>query len=91
MDIEHEIRSLSAETAALQFILTQVLARFSNLGAPFHGAISEAFDDAANVAERVAIHFGKAASPEQTVKALRVVEELRTVVLGNKNDPKHTV
>jgi hypothetical protein len=91
MDVEHEIYSLSAETFALQTIITQTLARLSGLSPEIDRALRDGFDDAANVAERLAIHFGKAARPEHTVKALRIVEELRTVVFGDQDKPKHAV
>jgi hypothetical protein len=54
-------------------------------------AITRGFDDAANSVEDLAIRIGKSASPEQTVKALRIVEEIRTATLGNKNKPRHAV
>ena len=91
MDLEHEIYSLSAETLALQTVLTQTLSRLSRLSPEISRAVRDGFDDAANVTERLAIHFGKAARPEHTVKALRVVEEMRAVVFGDKGEPKHAV
>jgi hypothetical protein len=91
MDVEREIHALAAETVALQFVLTQTLVKLSRLGPDLKRTIIEAFDDAANIAEHTAIHLGKSASPEQTVKALRIVEELRAVVLGNQDKPKHAV
>jgi hypothetical protein len=91
MDTEHEIHSLAAETMALQFVVTQTLFRLSKLGPAYSGAIAQAFDDAANIAESLAIHFGKRASPEQNVKTLRVVEELRAVVFGGETKPKHAI
>lgn len=91
MDVEREIRALTAESVATQFVLTQALYELSRLGPNFSGAIRKAFDDAANIAETTAIHLGKSASPEQTVKAIRIVEELRAVVFSDKSDPKHAV
>jgi hypothetical protein len=91
MDVEREIHALAAETLALQYVLTQTLFRLSRLGPDVNHAIIEVFDDAANIAEQTAIHLGKSASPEHTVKALRVVEEMRAVVFGDQNKPKHAV
>jgi hypothetical protein len=89
MEVEREIHALAAETLALQSVLTQALYRLSKLGPDVRQAIVEAFDDAANITEHTAIQVGKAASPEHTVKALRVVEELRAVVFGDQGKPKH--
>jgi hypothetical protein len=83
MDVEKEIYSLSADTLAYSTILAQVFWQISQTSPEMHTAISRGFDDAANVVEHLAISYGTRASPEQTVKALRVVEELRTATLGN--------
>jgi hypothetical protein len=91
MDVEREIHALAAETLALQFVLTQALFRLSNLNSNNREAIALAFDDAASIAESTAIHLGKAAPAEHTVKALRIVEEMRAVVFGNQGKPKHGV
>ena len=80
MNVEQEIRALAAESIATQFVLTQVLSELSKLGPDFSRAIRNAFDDAANIAETTAIYLGKSAPPEQGVKAIRIVEELRAVV-----------
>jgi len=53
--------------------------------------ITEAFNEAADVAQSVAVQFGKSASPEHTVKALRIIEEMRAMVLGNESKPKNLV
>ena len=91
MDVEHEVHSLSAESLAVQCIITQTLSRLRGLSPEIERALREGFDDAANVTENLAIHFGKAASPDHTVKALRVVEEMRAVVFGDQGKPKHAV
>jgi hypothetical protein len=43
------------------------------------------------MAESVAVQFGKAASPEHTVKALRIIEEMRTAVFGVGDGPKKQI
>jgi len=91
MDLEREIHALGAETLALQTVVSQILYRLSKLSPDIRKAIADGFDDAANITEQNAIQLGKAASPEHTVKAIRVVEELRTVVFGNQGKPKRTV
>jgi hypothetical protein len=44
-----------------------------------------------NGTEHVAIEAGAAAHPAHTVKALQIVEEIRTMVLGGGSKPKHAV
>ena len=91
MDVEREIHSLAAESIATQFILTQLLICLRRMTPELNRVVREALDDAANIAELTAIHLGKSASPEHSVKAIRVVEEIRAVVLGDQDKPKHGV
>ena len=82
MEIEKEIHSLSAETLALTAILGSLLGRLVATDRTMRFNITEAFDQAANHVEGIAIQFGRSAASEHTVKALRIVEELRLTVLG---------
>jgi hypothetical protein len=82
MDVENEIHSLAGETLALQTILGFLCYRLAATG-PETAAIAGAFDDAADLIEIGALKFGKSASPQHSIHALRVVEELRTAALGN--------
>jgi hypothetical protein len=91
MDIEREIHALEVETLALNYVLTQALFRMSRLSPEVNRAIAEAFDDAADVAQSTAVYLGKSAPAQHTVKVLRVVEEMRAVVFGDQNKPKHAV
>jgi hypothetical protein len=90
-DVEREIHALAAQNLALQFVMLQALHRLSKLNSDNSEAIALAFEDAAGIVGSMAIHFGKAASPEHTVKALLIVEEMRVMVLGNQGKPKHGV
>jgi hypothetical protein len=90
MDTEKEILSLSAETLALSIILGNVLSALAR-NPVLRPAIIEGLNQSSNVAEDTAIMFGKAASPEHTVKALRIVEEVRAMALGNEGKPKRGV
>jgi hypothetical protein len=90
MDIEKEIHALAAENLALSIIVGQVFGRLAK-DASLRPAIVHGFNQAADVAESVAVQFGKSASPEHTVKALRLIEEMRAVVLGDEGKPKNAV
>jgi hypothetical protein len=87
MDTEKEINSLAAETLAMSIIIGNVLSKLAR-NPSLRTAIVEGFDQSADVAESVAVIFGKASSPDHAVKALRIVEEMRAMVLGNEGKPK---
>lgn len=91
MNVEAEIHALSAETLALSITLGNVLSKLATVGPGFRNAIAEGFDQSADVAQTIAEHFGKSASPEHTIKAMRIIEELRTTVLGNEGNPRKLV
>ena len=79
------------ERAARWNVLAHVLYRISQVDARLHGAIKQGFDDAASGVEDIAIKFGKAASPDHLVKAISIVETLRTATLGEKDKPRSGV
>jgi hypothetical protein len=89
--VKKELDSLAAETLALTAIIGFVFRRLGDGDPNLAVAIASGFDDAANFVEHVAIKAGKAASPDHTVKALRVVEEIRAAAVGNHGKPKHGV
>jgi hypothetical protein len=91
MNYDAEINSLSAETLAIQAILANVLREIGKADPMLRDAIKLGFDDAASMVENIALCLGKAASPDQSVKAIRIVEELRTATLGNPDKPRHGV
>jgi hypothetical protein len=90
MDHEKEILALTAETLALSYIVGSVLSKLAKIPA-LRPAIVEGFNQSADVADSIAIQFGKSASPEHTVKAIRIIEEMRAMVLGDEDKPKHGV
>jgi hypothetical protein len=53
--------------------------------------ISIGFNNAASLVENLAIQAGETVPPEHLVKALRIVEELRTASLGRHDKPRHGV
>jgi hypothetical protein len=86
-----EIESLAAETLALQTILAHVLDQVAKVDVRIAAAIRKGFDDAADDTEDIAIKLGKSASPDHTVKALGVIEYMRTATFGYQDKPKHGV
>jgi hypothetical protein len=90
MDSEKEIRALAAETLAFSIIVGSVLSKLAK-DSSLRAAIVEGFDQAADVADSVAVRFGKTAAPEHTVKALIIIEEMRAMVLGDEGKPRNLV
>ena len=90
MDTEKEIQALSAETLAFSLILGNVLGKLAK-NPSVREAIAEGFDRAADGAESIAVRLGKSASPEHTVKAMRIIEEMRAAVLGDEGKPKNLI
>jgi hypothetical protein len=88
MIIEDEIYSLAAVNMALQSLFAELCIGLIAKDPSNRYIVSKVFDHAANHVENVAIMFEKSANPKQSVKALRVVEELRTIVLGDEIKPK---
>ena len=78
MDYDSEITSLAAETLAIQFAITNVLYEIKLLSPQLADAIGRGFDHAASQVENMAIKAGKTVPPEHLVKALGIVEELRS-------------
>jgi hypothetical protein len=90
-DKEHEIASLSAETLAIQMALASVLYHLGKESPAVAGAIRRGLNDAASQIEDLAVRAGKASRPDHLVKAIRVIEELRTASLGDQDKPRHGV
>src|SRR5262245_5421106 len=90
MDHDTEIRELAADTLATQIVLAEVLFRIRKIDPRIAKAVAQAFDEAANIVENVAIQTS-ALGPTHAVKALKVVEELRTMVVGRGKKPKHGI
>jgi hypothetical protein len=86
-----ETNALSAETLALQYILANLMYQVRKVSPELGSAIELALNDAASGVENLAISLGKTASPQYSVKAIRVVEELRATALGNEKKPRHGV
>jgi hypothetical protein len=90
MDTEKEIRALAAETLAFSIILGNVLSKLAR-DPTLRASIVQGFDQSADVADSIAVQFGETASSEHTIKALRIIEEMRAMVLGDDSKPKHLV
>jgi hypothetical protein len=86
--MEHELMAISAETLVIQAVLTNVLFELKLLDPTLANAIARGFDNAANQIEDRAIQAGTAASSETMssetlVKALSIIEDLRTAAHGH--------
>jgi hypothetical protein len=90
MENEKEIRTLSAETLAMNIVLANLFSRFARIPA-LRLAIVVGFDQSVDMVEDITSMFGKSASPDHMVKALHLVEEMRAMVLGDGGKPKDLV
>jgi hypothetical protein len=90
-DLEKEFRALAAEHLALSIIVGRVLSRLAR-DPSLRRAIVESFDQAADVAQGVALtELGEPTDPQQAVEALRIIEETRAMVLGNEGKPDDSI
>jgi hypothetical protein len=89
--MEHELMVIRAETLAIQAVLTNVLFELKLLDPTLADAIARGFDNAANQIEDRAIEYGKAVTSETLVKALSLIEDLRSASLGRLDRPRHIV
>jgi hypothetical protein len=89
--MEHELMVIRAETLAIQAVLTKLLFELKLLDPTLADAIARGFDNAANQIEDRAIEAGKAAASETLVKALSIIEDLRTASIGGHDRPRHIV
>jgi hypothetical protein len=88
MNLEDEIYSLSAFELAMQTMFGELCHGLIAYDPRMADILTRVFDHSSNHVESMTIQLGKSANPKHTVKALRVVEETRTVVLGDKIKPK---
>jgi hypothetical protein len=82
-EIKKEILALSAQTLAHGILLGNILSKLARIPS-VRAAIIEGFDQSSDVADSVAIQFGAAASPEHTMKAVEIIDDLRVMVLGDQ-------
>jgi hypothetical protein len=81
-----ELMALTAETRALELLLTSLCSRLAMEQAT-RVHVERAFDRAMNTAEHVAIAKGEQVPPEHTERVMRLLEHMRSMALG-KGGPK---
>ena len=81
MDVDHEINRLAAETAVLQVLRTQFLNRAASIDGSQRQAVTDAFDNAAQILDVIAIKFGQTGNPQHTLGSIQILEQLRLAVL----------
>jgi hypothetical protein len=86
-----EIRSLTAETLALNGVITHVLRGIAQTDPKLADAISLGFAEAASQVENRVIKLGKPGPTDYIVATLSAVEELRAATLGNRTKLKGIV
>jgi hypothetical protein len=86
-----ELQGLAAETLALQTIIAHVFDELIRDNPALRESVRKGFDHAAGDLEQVAVQRSKGAVPPHVIKALSIIEDLRTATLGNPSKPKHAV
>jgi hypothetical protein len=84
-----KINALSGETLAIQAVISHVFGRVAVVDPRIADAIRTGFDDAASFLDETAIKFTEKAARGHAVKAILVVEQLRTATLADQDKPKH--
>ena len=83
--MEQELKALRAETIAIQAVLTNVLFELKLLDPVLADMVSRSFDQAATQIENSALQLAEdAAASEPLVKALSIIEDLRTASLNRQ-------
>ena len=90
MDSENELRALSAETLATSIVLANLMSKLARIPT-LRLAVMMCFDQSEGMAEEVAMMFDKSVSPDHKAKVLRMVQDMRAMVLGDAKTPKHLV
>lgn len=86
--IKAEIVKLTAENLAMQFVFTCMIQRIGEGNPSLRGKILQAFDDAANHAERFSIVGGRQSG--HLPETLRIIEQMRLMLIG-EDKPKREV
>ena len=77
MNYGRRIQALTAETLAMETVISRVLARISQLDPILASAVRSGMDDAATKIGALAAKSCPATSPERVFKALAIIEALR--------------
>jgi hypothetical protein len=84
MENDNQSKVLFGETLAIQAALSAVLYELHLLDPIIAGAIARGFDNAAIQIENLALQAEKSVPLEHFVKALGIIERLRTASLGHQ-------
>lgn len=82
MDLNKMIHSLHGETLALQTLLGCLCKHMAEHSDAMRSVVDLSFDDAERIVEDIAIQYGTTARPEHTLKALKIIGDLRSNILG---------
>lgn len=89
VNYESEIRSLAAETMALQALFIGLTNALISNDSAMKATVTDAFDYAENIITVGAIKLGHSADPaRQTIRAAEMLENVRSAVIANDGKPK---
>jgi hypothetical protein len=90
MDVEKELAALAAEQQAYAMVLESVLAKMVHDRTMRH-TITDAFNQAEDVADDVAVEFAGAPGIPDQHKVRGIIKKIRKVVLGDETKPRGLV
>ena len=82
--MDKELEVVAAETLALQSLLAHILDQLRRSSPKLDRAIREGFDHAASECEALSIQFAKTDDGKKFVKALGIIEYVRTATFGDQ-------
>lgn len=87
-ELKREIAAIAAENLALQFVLTCLVQRIGEAAPALSKPLLQAYDDAANHAERFSLLAGKQSG--HLPETLRIIEAMRSMLVG-KDKPQREI
>jgi hypothetical protein len=87
-ELKKEIAAIAAENLALQFVFTCLVQRLGEVDPALKKPILQAYDDAANHAEKFSLLAGKQSG--HLPETLRIIEMMRSMLVG-RDKPQREV
>ena len=91
MNLEAEVYGLAAESLAHHVMFAKLCRGLVASSPQLADLVGQMFDKTIESLEQIAIKQGAQSPPEHTLKALKIVEELRSSVIGDPRHPNHGV
>jgi hypothetical protein len=84
MDIEAELKALAVEQRAYAIVLESFLGRLAASDRTMHFKVTEAFNQAEDISDDLAVELGQRHEVVDTMKLRTTIREIRKTVLGDE-------